>query len=102
VFFLVAVSALGYATHRWIQIGRSAIVPPLPGFRDVARESGIDFHMSFLPSEQGENFRFNLYDHGSGVAVADYDGDGNDDLLLLINLVQMHSIGTGGTALLTT
>jgi len=36
--------------------------------------------MQFLPGEQGEVFKTNLYDHGCGVAVADYDGDGDDDL----------------------
>jgi hypothetical protein len=35
--------------------------------------------MRFLPDEQGEKFKVNLYDHGCGVAVADYDGDGHDD-----------------------
>src|SRR5579871_3526165 len=45
------------------------------GFHERARQDGIDFHMSFLPGEQGENFKINLYDHGCGVAVADYDGD---------------------------
>ncbi|HEV3022187.1 MAG TPA: VCBS repeat-containing protein, partial [Pirellulales bacterium] len=57
-----------------------------PGFYDAATESGIDFRMSFLPNEQGENFKINLYDHGCGVAVADYDGDGDDDAILLNQL----------------
>jgi len=57
-----------------------------PGFRDAARESGIDFRMSFLPNEQGVIFKINLYDHGCGVAVADYDGDGDDDVLFLNQL----------------
>jgi hypothetical protein len=57
-----------------------------PGFRETALESGIDFRMSFLPNEQGENFKVNLYDHGCGVAVADVDGDGDDDVLLLNQL----------------
>src|SRR2546423_11927610 len=39
------------------------------GFRELARESGIQFRMRFLPGEQGENFKINLYDHGCGVAV---------------------------------
>lgn len=56
------------------------------GFQDVAPEAGIDFTMSFLPDEQGENFKINLYDHGCGVVVADYDGDGVDDLFLLNQL----------------
>jgi hypothetical protein len=50
------------------------------GFRECARESGITFQMKFLPGEQGENFKINLYDHGCGVAVGDYDGDGHDDV----------------------
>jgi len=36
--------------------------------------------MAYLPAEQGEHFRINLYDHGSGLAVADFDGDGKDDI----------------------
>jgi hypothetical protein len=49
-------------------------------FRESAREAGITFRMSFLPGEQGENFKINLYDHGCGVAIGDYDGDGCDDI----------------------
>jgi hypothetical protein len=51
-----------------------------PGFREAAHESGITFRMAFLPGEQGANFKINLYDHGCGVAVADYDDDGHDDI----------------------
>jgi len=56
--------------------------PPtsLPGFEETARTAGLDFRMHFLPDEQGEFFKTNLYDHGCGVAVGDYDGDGRDDL----------------------
>jgi hypothetical protein len=36
--------------------------------------------MHFLPNEQGETFKINLYDHGCGLAVADFDGDGHDDI----------------------
>ena len=50
------------------------------GFVDAIESSGITFRMSFLPEEQGEHFKINLYDHGCGVAVADFDGDGLDDL----------------------
>jgi hypothetical protein len=60
--------------------------PRAAGFRDMAPESGIDFRMSFLDNEQGKNFKINLYDHGCGVAVADYDGDGHDDVLFLNQL----------------
>jgi enediyne biosynthesis protein E4 len=51
-----------------------------PGFLAATRAVGIDFQMNFLPDESGENFRINLYDHGAGVAVADIDGDGDDDI----------------------
>jgi hypothetical protein len=51
-----------------------------PGFREMARAAGITFRMAFLPNEQGEKFKFNLYDHGCGVAVGDFDGDGFDDV----------------------
>src|SRR5947207_2925777 len=56
------------------------------GFQEMAAKAGIDFHMSFLPSEQGANFKINLYDHGCGVAVADFDGDGFDDIYLVNQL----------------
>ena len=58
----------------------------MPGFSNALDGSGIDFKMSFLPAEQGEMFKVNLYDHGCGVAVADYDGDGHDDVLFLNQL----------------
>jgi enediyne biosynthesis protein E4 len=50
------------------------------GFRDVAATAGIGFRMNFLPGEQGEVFKVNLYDHGCGVAVGDIDRDGQDDI----------------------
>src|SRR5262245_53674275 len=49
-------------------------------FIDVAEEVGLTFRMNFLPNEQGETFKINLYDHGCGLAVGDFDGDGHDDL----------------------
>ena len=52
----------------------------IAGFRDVALESGLQFKMAFLPGEQGEKFKTNLYDHGCGVAIADFDGDGLEDI----------------------
>ncbi len=63
--------------------------PALEGaknFRDVAEEVGIDFRMQFLNSEQGETFKINLYDHGSGLAIADFDGDGHDDIYFVNQL----------------
>ncbi len=59
---------------------------PHYGFDDVAQESGLIFRMGFLAGEQGEHFKVNLYDHGSGVAVADIDNDGDDDIYLLNEL----------------
>src|SRR5215831_16133508 len=56
------------------------------GFRECAAEVGIHFHMDFLPGEQGAKFKVNLYDHGCGVAIADYDGDGYDDIYFVNQL----------------
>jgi hypothetical protein len=50
------------------------------GFYEMLAESGIDFRMR---QQLAEQFKVNLYDHGSGVAVADIDADGDDDLLFL-------------------
>ncbi|HKI33617.1 MAG TPA: CRTAC1 family protein [Gemmataceae bacterium] len=55
----------------------------LPAFRERARESGITFRMNFIPGEQGEKFKTNLYDHGCGVVIGDYNGDGHDDIYFL-------------------
>jgi hypothetical protein len=51
-----------------------------PRFEERAEAAGLRFKMAFIPTEQGEKFKVNLYDHGCGVAVADYDGDGRDDV----------------------
>ncbi len=59
---------------------------PRPIFRDRAEEVGLAWRMQFLSGEQGETFKINLYDHGSGVAVSDYDGDGDDDIYFLNQL----------------
>jgi hypothetical protein len=57
-----------------------------PGFQDRATEAGLTFRTQFLAKEQGEKFKINLYDHGSGVAVGDYDGDGHDDIYFVNQL----------------
>jgi hypothetical protein len=49
-------------------------------FEEAAQDSGLTFRMSFLPEEQGEKFKTNLYDHGCGLAIGDYDGDGHEDI----------------------
>jgi hypothetical protein len=54
------------------------------GFQERAQQAGIAFRMNNLPNEQGEQrFRINLYDHGAGLAVGDYDNDGRDDIYFL-------------------
>src|SRR3989441_12354154 len=53
------------------------------GFQERAREAKLAFRMHDLPKEQGERFRINLYDHGSGLAVGDYDNDGHEDIYFL-------------------
>jgi len=60
-----------------------ANVAPAVGFVERGVEAGLAFQMNSLPGESGEHFRFNLYDHGSGLAVADVDGDGFDDVYFL-------------------
>jgi enediyne biosynthesis protein E4 len=55
-------------------------------FRESASEVGIHFQMKFLPQEQGETFKINLYDHGCGLAVGDFDGDGHDDIYFVNQL----------------
>ncbi|NUN53937.1 MAG: CRTAC1 family protein, partial [Planctomycetaceae bacterium] len=64
----------------------AAGAPYSPRFEEVAGKAGLGFRMNFLRPEQGENFKINLYDHGCGLAVADVDGDGLDDVYLLNQL----------------
>jgi hypothetical protein len=85
--------ALGWLALGWLALGLLAACdskpPPAPAvqeepspirFTDVTAQSGIDFVHHFLDSESGSTYRINPYDHGSGVAVADVDGDGREDV----------------------
>ncbi len=81
----VAVAAVA-AVGGWLILRPGPGVSPGPGdnevsaFRECADEAGLTWRMSYLPTEQGEKFKINLYDHGAGLAVGDYDGDGHDDI----------------------
>jgi hypothetical protein len=78
---IVPVLGVGAAIALWrVRDDGGPAAEPAAGFQEVALESGLRWHMRFLPDEQGEKFKINLYDHGSGVAVADFDGDGHDDI----------------------
>jgi hypothetical protein len=52
-------------------------------FTEVLAASGITFRHHFIDSESGSTYQVNPYDHGSGVAVADVNGDGLDDVYFL-------------------
>ena len=87
IILLGGVAGLVIFGLTYFQYSRAPEDQTTPGspaaFRDSARESGLTFRMSFLPSEQGEHFKLNLYDHGCGVVVGDFDGDGFDDIYFL-------------------
>jgi hypothetical protein len=78
------VVAVAAGVAAWIVVpgwfAKPAAGPRTPAFRETAAEAGISFRMNFLSNEQGETFKINLYDHGCGLAVGDYDGDGHEDL----------------------
>src|SRR3989475_12002988 len=84
---VVAVVAAGWIAGSVLLVGCAREQTRAPGggsgFQDRAREAGIAFRMHDLPKEQGERFRINLYDHGSGLAVGDYDNDGHEDIYFL-------------------
>jgi enediyne biosynthesis protein E4 len=65
------------------QQGGPPAAPRVPSFTDVLAGSGIKFRHHFIDSETGSKYRINPYDHGSGVFVADVNGDGQDDIYLL-------------------
>src|SRR5256886_14537363 len=76
---VVAVVVAGWIAGSVLLVGCAREKTRAPGggssFQERAREAGIAFRMHDLPKEQGERFRINLYDHGSGLAVGDYDND---------------------------
>jgi len=87
------IAAVAAALGAWLVISRARVHPSTartpesePGFQEAALESGMSWQMHFLAGEQGEKFKINLYDHGSGVAVGDYDGDGHDDVYFVNQL----------------
>jgi enediyne biosynthesis protein E4 len=96
---LVVLAGAGLAIY-WATSSRKEPPPPGPPpqptvftttagpilFREAAQEANIRFRMAFLPGEQGEKFKINLYDHGCGVAVGDFDGDGFDDVYFVNQL----------------
>lgn len=60
-----------------------SVMVTVPTFTDVIGSSGIGFRHRFLDSETGSSYQINPYDHGSGVYIADVNGDGLDDVYLL-------------------
>src|SRR6267378_534242 len=83
---VVALLIAGYALLAR-DTGHEAAAPTAgSGFQERAREAGIAFRMHYLPKEQGEPFHINLYDHGSGLAVGDYDNDAREDIYFLNQL----------------
>ena len=85
VFVFLVVGAIGL--FQWFRPHEPSGSPAeSKQFRECATEVGITWQMHFLPNEQGEKFKINLYDHGSGVAVGDFDGDGLDDIYFVNQL----------------
>jgi len=78
----VSVGAFFLIMH-WLDAPRD---PSTLQMRECAADVGIKWQMQFLTAEQGETFKINLYDHGCGLAVGDYNGDGFDDIYFLNQL----------------
>jgi hypothetical protein len=95
---LIALAIGGAFTAFYRSPQRKTEDEPIGGFQERGVEFGITFRMAFLPGEQGRYFKINLYDHGCGVAVDDYDGDGHDDIYLVNQLGEnalYHNNGDG-------
>ena len=61
---VLAAAGMGvYFIHQWVE---GPADPEKALFRESAEAVGITFKMQFLPNEQGETFKINLYDHGCG------------------------------------
>ncbi|MDP9202063.1 MAG: CRTAC1 family protein [Gemmatimonadota bacterium] len=88
--FAVMVVVAGLIAGYVLLVRKKTDETPAPkvesGFQERVQEAGIAFRMNYLPKEQGERFRINLYDHGSGLAVGDYDNDGREDIYFLNQL----------------
>jgi hypothetical protein len=87
LLILAAGSLVAFAVspplRQWLGFAASPTTPTEEHqryFQERALQSGLNFRMHFLPTEQGEKFKINLYDHGCGLAIADFDGDGHDDI----------------------
>jgi enediyne biosynthesis protein E4 len=87
-----AVAAVAVGITIWSVHRRSPSVPPDEqpqlAFRECASEVGINWRMTFLSMEQGEKFKINLYDHGCGLAVGDFDGSGREGIYFCNQLGQ--------------
>src|SRR5438552_593738 len=86
VAVVVAVVIAGYVLLARHTADETAAPDGRSGFQERAREAKLAFRMHDLPKEQGERFGINLYDHGSGLAVGDYDDDGREDIYFLNQL----------------
>jgi hypothetical protein len=87
--WLVAALLGGMALGAWCWrlFSRAEPGPLAEGmFQEAAHAAGLAFQMQFLPGEQGSNFKINLYDHGCGLVLGDFDGDGDDDAYFLNQL----------------
>ncbi len=82
----VVVGAAAAVFVLWERPERPALPAGPASFLECAAKVGLDFQMRFLPNEQGETFKINLYDHGCGVAIGDFDGDDFDDIYFVNQL----------------